>query len=89
MTKTNRPTPPQLVGPDSLTRPHQQAAPATTDGPSTVTVIAGEGWWAEALTKALLITGIDGLDQLTNASALIIDLDGNRYMTPDLTPALR
>lgn len=55
-----------------------------------VTVIAGEAWWAEALTKATFTTGIDGgLDQLTNASAVIVDLDGNRHATPDLEGALR
>ena len=55
-----------------------------------VTVVAGEAWWAEALTKAVFAAdGTDGLDQLTNASGVIVDLDGNRHATPDLEAALR
>lgn len=57
---------------------------------ASVTVIAAEGWWAEALTKALFSAGLDtGLDLLQNASGLIVDLDGNHHHTPDLKPALR
>jgi len=55
-----------------------------------VTVVAGEAWWAEALTKAVFTAGVThGLDQLTNASGVIVDLDGNRHATPDLETALR
>ncbi len=55
-----------------------------------VTVVAGEAWWAEALTKAVFTAGVaNGLDQLTNASGIIIDLDGNRHTTPDLKVALK
>lgn len=55
-----------------------------------VTVVAGAAWWAEALSKAVFTAGIsDGFDQLTNASAVIVDLDGNRYATADLESVLR
>ncbi len=55
-----------------------------------VTVIAGEAWWAEALTKAIFTNGVDGgLDQLANASAVIVDRSGHRHATPDLESALR
>ena len=55
-----------------------------------VTVVAGEAWWAEALTKAVFTAGVThGLDQLTNASGVIVDLDGNRHATTDLQGAFR
>lgn len=57
---------------------------------ASVTVIAREGWWAEALTKVVFTAGLDtGLDLLENASAVIVDRDGNHHQTPDLAPALR
>ena len=57
---------------------------------ASVTVIAGEAWWAEALTKAVFTAGVEaGLDQLVNASGVIVDRQGNRYATPDLEAALR
>lgn len=55
-----------------------------------VTVVAGQAWWAEALTKAVFTAGVaEGLDRLINASGVIVDLDGNRFATPDLEAALR
>lgn len=60
------------------------------NGVAAVTVVAGEAWWAEALTKAVFTAGVaDGLGQLANASGVIVDLDGNRYATADLEAALR
>ena len=47
---------------------------------ATVTVVAGEAWWAEALTKALFVEGVVDRDRaerlLVNASALVILTDG-------------
>jgi thiamine biosynthesis lipoprotein len=40
-----------------------------------VSVVAGEGWWAEALTKAVFATG--ALPDDANASALVVHADGN------------
>ena len=55
-----------------------------------VTVVSGVAWWAEALTKAVFVAGVtNGLEQLINASGVIVDLDGNRFATPDLEAALR
>ena len=55
-----------------------------------VTVVAGEAWWAEALTKAVFASGVeDGLDQLRSASGVIVDVNGTRHATPDLEVALR
>ncbi len=55
-----------------------------------VTVVAGEGWWAEALTKAVFTAGVSaGLDQLVNASAVIVDTAGRCHATPDLERTLR
>lgn len=54
-----------------------------------VTVVAGEAWWAEALTKGLFLTGRDGLGGLDGAHAVIVDADGARYATPALEAALR
>ena len=55
-----------------------------------VTVVAGEAWWAEALTKAVFTAGVaDGLGQLLNASGVIVDGDGNHHASADLQGALR
>jgi FAD:protein FMN transferase len=47
---------------------------------ATITVVAGEAWWAEALTKALFVAGVLDRGQaerlLVNASALVILTDG-------------
>lgn len=59
------------------------AASGCLDTPlATVTVVAGTGWWAEALTKALFIGGIDDRDAVANmvgaarAHALVVTGDG-------------
>jgi thiamine biosynthesis lipoprotein len=55
-----------------------------------VTVVAGEGWWAEAQTKALFALGAEhGLRQLRNASAAVVDSRGRLATTPDLEAARR
>lgn len=46
------------------------------------TVISGSGWWSEALTKALFVTG--DLGAVPGASALMIHTDGHYTATPDL-----
>lgn len=45
------------------------------------TVVAGEAWWAEALTKVAFVAG---LEAITGASALLVDDDGTCTGTPDL-----
>lgn len=45
------------------------------------TVVAGEAWWAEALTKAAFV---GGLDAVTGASVLLVDDDGTCTGTADL-----
>jgi FAD:protein FMN transferase len=62
--------------------------PADTDVVA-VTVVAAEGWWAEALTKALFLTGPAGLDEAGDLHAVIVTADGTRHTTPDLKATLR
>jgi thiamine biosynthesis lipoprotein len=54
-----------------------------------VTVVAGEAWWAEALTKALFLAGPAGLDQFGDIHAVVVTADGARHATPDLEATLR
>ncbi len=55
-----------------------------------VTVVAAEGWWAEAQTKAVFSAGADtGLARLQDASAVVTDEHGRHHATPDLEEALR
>jgi thiamine biosynthesis lipoprotein len=63
-------------------------APAVTDVVA-VTVVAGEAWWAEALTTALFLAGPDGLAGLEDAQAVIVTADGQRHATRDLEATLR
>lgn len=62
--------------------------PADTDVYS-VTVVAGEAWWAEALTKSLYLLGPDGLASLENAHAVIVTADGTRHASDGIRGALR
>jgi thiamine biosynthesis lipoprotein len=62
--------------------------PAHTDVVA-VTVVAAEGWWAEALTKALFLTGPAGLDDYEDLHAVIVTADGARHCTPGLEATLR
>lgn len=55
--------------------------PAATP-PVATTVIAGEAWWAEALTKVVMATGV--LDELSDASPFTVNAVGERSMTSDL-----
>jgi thiamine biosynthesis lipoprotein len=62
--------------------------PAHTDVVA-VTVVAGEAWWAEALTKALFLAGPAAMDELDSAHAVIVTADGARHATPGLQGMLR
>ena len=62
--------------------------PAQTDVVA-VTVVAGEAWWAEALTKALFLAGPDGLHDIEDLHAVVVTADGVRHATPDLDATLR
>jgi thiamine biosynthesis lipoprotein len=58
---------------------HHLLDPAT-GGPTAgtlaaATVVAGQAWWAEALTKSLLVGG--ATVPLAQASALVVDADGH------------
>ena len=55
--------------------------PAATP-PVATTVIAGEAWWAEALTKVVMATGVH--DELSDASPFTVNAVGERSMTSDL-----
>lgn len=57
--------------------------PADTDVVA-VTVVTGEAWWAEVLTKALFLVGPAGLTRIDDAHAVIVTADGARYATPSL-----
>lgn len=63
-------------------------SPAVTDVVA-VTVVAGEAWWAEALTKALFLTGPPGLGELDDLHAVVVTADGARHATRDLEATLR
>jgi thiamine biosynthesis lipoprotein len=62
--------------------------PARTDVVA-VTVVAGEAWWAEALTKALFLAGPAGLHELGDLHAVLVTADGARHATGDLRATLR
>lgn len=51
-----------------------------------VTVVAGAAWWAEVMSKAVFAGGIQGAEAaLTDATALIVDIHGERHTTPGFT----
>jgi thiamine biosynthesis lipoprotein len=54
-----------------------------------VTVVAGEAWWAEALTKALFLSGPAGLGDFGDIHAVLVMADGARHATGDLEATLR
>jgi thiamine biosynthesis lipoprotein len=62
--------------------------PADTDVRG-VTVVAGEAWWAEVLTKSLYLLGPAGLASLDDAHAVIVMADGTRLTTEGIRGALR
>ena len=48
-----------------------------------VTVVAGEGWWAEVMTKSVFAVGVErAADVLVSASALVVDVDGGQHASP-------
>lgn len=48
-----------------------------------VTVVAGDGWWAEAMAKAVFAAGADhAADVLVNAAGIVVDRKGGRHATP-------
>jgi thiamine biosynthesis lipoprotein len=62
--------------------------PARTDVVA-VTVVAGEAWWAEALTKSVFLAGPGGLDAIADAHAVVVTADGARHATAELQETLR
>ncbi|HVT76050.1 MAG TPA: FAD:protein FMN transferase [Acidimicrobiales bacterium] len=56
-------------------------APATNDLVA-ATVVAGDGWWAEALATAVMVAGDTGV--ATNASVIAVRSDGSLTGTGDL-----
>lgn len=64
-------------------------SPAQTDV-ATVTVVAAEAWWAEALATALCVSPTPAaLGARQDASVLVVRADGTRISTPELQRALR
>ncbi|MDY7102641.1 MAG: FAD:protein FMN transferase [Actinomycetota bacterium] len=61
----------------------------TDNGVHSVTVVAGEAWWAEALTKSLHLLGPAGLATLEDAHAVVVTDDGARHSTDGIRGALR
>jgi thiamine biosynthesis lipoprotein len=59
------------------------------DSAMAVTVVASEGWLAEAWSKALFLTGPAGIRELEGVHALITANDGTRAATPALEAILR
>ncbi len=54
-----------------------------------VTVLAAEGWWAEALTKALFtLDAGQALGHVHHAAAVIVDRSGQVHASPELRPLL-
>jgi thiamine biosynthesis lipoprotein len=53
------------------------------------TVVAGEAWWAEALTKLLVIDGPAALASLEGAHGIVVTADGTSYASPKLERMLR
>ncbi len=63
-------------------------APTATDVVA-VTVLAADGWWAEALTKALFtLNAAEGLGHVHHAEAVIVDQAGQVHASPQLLPLL-
>lgn len=61
-------------------------------GLATVTIVAGEGWWAEVLAKAAFVSGLaDATDLLasTGATGLLVDDAGTEHRLPGLEAFLR
>lgn len=58
----------------------------TARGVASVTVVAGETWWAEVLAKSVIVAGRDAGQRLLEehgVSGLIILENGREYTTPD------
>ena len=66
----------------------QTGVPARTDVVAT-TVVAGEAWWAEVLSKALFLAGPSALEQLDGVHAAIVMTDGTCHATPAIEALLR
>jgi thiamine biosynthesis lipoprotein len=56
---------------------------------ASVTVVAGEAWWAEVLTKSVLLSGPSSLASLDDAHAVVVMRDGTRHATAGIRGALR
>lgn len=56
---------------------------------ASVTVCAGEGWWAEAQTKQVFVAGRDDLeDALERAPSIVVDAEGVAHASASLREAL-
>ena len=57
---------------------------------ASVTVCAGEGWWAEAQTKQIFVAGRDDLaDALDRAPSIVVDAEGVAHASVSLQGSLR
>jgi thiamine biosynthesis lipoprotein len=82
------------LGPDGEARHHlidpDTGSPAST-GLAGVTVVAGRGWEAEVLAKAVFLAGRAGAERLlepNRAAALFVSDSGTGYSAGDLAPFL-
>ena len=67
-------------------RTHQSARPEL----ASVTVCAGEGWWAEAQTKQVFVAGLDDLEEaLDRAPSIVVDSEGVAHASDSLQGSLR
>jgi thiamine biosynthesis lipoprotein len=59
--------------------------------PAGVSVVAGEGWWAEALSTSLMVAGADWRDALDppRTPAVVVSESGRATATERMLPALR
>ncbi len=57
---------------------------APTLGPRLVTVVAATGWWAEAVAKQVMVTGVAGPIDLGRAAAIVIDESGAEHRLGDV-----
>jgi thiamine biosynthesis lipoprotein len=62
--------------------------PADTDTVA-VTVVAREGWWAEALTKDLFLRPAGDARTIEGAHAVVVTADGTRHASAELRASLR
>ena len=73
---------------------HHLIDPATGEplqgGPASVTVVAGEAWWAEVVAKSVLVAGRDNPEEIERlgATGFTVGRDGRRHDAAGLSEVL-